>query len=77
MKNFVGRILIRSLLTVVWIALAIYTWGYRDDADLAPLTIPIGIALLVYWLALVYRILQRGTGTTTGSRTSGCSSRPA
>jgi hypothetical protein len=62
MKNFIGRLVLRSVLTVAWIALAIYTWGYRSEADLAPLTILLGIALLLYWLGLIYRVLQARFG---------------
>jgi len=61
MKNFVGRILVRSLLVVAWIALAVYTWGY-SDAALAPVTVAAGIAVVLLWLALLYRILQARFG---------------
>jgi len=57
MKNFIGRITLRTLLTVAWIALAIYTWGYDEGAPLELLTIISGGVLLVVWIALIYRII--------------------
>jgi membrane protein YdbS with pleckstrin-like domain len=61
MKNFVGRILGRAILTVAWAALAIFTWGY-GHANLAAVTIVLGVALAAYWLALVYRMLMARFG---------------
>jgi len=60
MKNFIGRIALRSFLTVGWIALAIYTWNYNED--IAPLTIIVGIILLAVWMALIFRIMQARYG---------------
>jgi len=56
MKNFLGRIVFRGLLTAAWIALAVYTWGY-SDGGLAPVTVTLGIVLGLLWAALIYRIL--------------------
>jgi len=61
MKNFVGRLAIRTLLTIGWIALAVYTWGY-SDGTIAPVTIVSGLVLLVLWIALTYRIIQARFG---------------
>jgi membrane protein YdbS with pleckstrin-like domain len=61
MKNFLGRLIARALLTVAWIALAVYTWGY-SDGSLALLTGITGVVLLVLWLALIYRIIQARFG---------------
>jgi hypothetical protein len=57
MKNFLGRIALRSVLTVAWIALAVYTWGYGHD-PVAPLTIIAGLVILGAWLQLLYRVVQ-------------------
>jgi len=56
MKNFLGRILVRSVLTVAWIALAIAAWGY-GNGYLAPLALISGAVLALFWAALIYRIL--------------------
>jgi len=61
MKNFIGRILTRTLLTAAWIALAVYTWGY-SDGTLAPVAVIAGVGLGLLWLALVYRIVQARFG---------------
>lgn len=57
MRNFLGRLTLRVLLTVAWIVLAVETWGNSHD-DLAPVTIGLGIVLLVFWLMILYRIAQ-------------------
>jgi membrane protein YdbS with pleckstrin-like domain len=59
--NFVGRIATRSFLTVAWIVLAIYTWGY-SNGSLAPVTIVAGVVIAILWVALAYRILQACCG---------------
>jgi membrane protein YdbS with pleckstrin-like domain len=56
MKNFLGRLSVRALLTVVWIALAAYTWG-ADHENLAIPTTLFGVGLLIAWLAIFYRIM--------------------
>jgi len=61
MKNFAGRLTIRTLLTVAWIAMAVATWGY-DYSNLAILTSILGLFLGVSWVALIYRILQARFG---------------
>jgi len=63
MKNFLGRITARVLLTVLWIGLAIYAWGYHQSSGgLVAIAIAAGIALVGLWLALGYRILQARFG---------------
>jgi membrane protein YdbS with pleckstrin-like domain len=57
MRNFIGRITLRTLLTIAWIALAVYTWGYGHES-IATLTIIAGVAVLLAWLQLIYRIVQ-------------------
>jgi len=61
MKNFIGRIIIRALLTVAWIVLAAYTWGYGHE-EIQVLTILAGIGLVLLWAALIYRIFQARYG---------------
>jgi membrane protein YdbS with pleckstrin-like domain len=56
-RNFIGRILFRSLLTVGWIVLAFATWGYGHEnwAILAW----VGLAVVMgLWLTLIYRMIQ-------------------
>jgi len=57
LKNFIGRIVSRVLLTAGWIVMAAFTWGYGYD-NLAPVTIVVAVALGFYWLTLIVRILQ-------------------
>jgi len=57
MKNFLGRIFVRSLLTLAWIAMAVFTWGYDEGPVPQAVTIVAGVALLIYWLALISRII--------------------
>jgi membrane protein YdbS with pleckstrin-like domain len=56
MKNFIGRVIIRSVLTVAWIALAIYTWG-EGHPNASILALLFGIGLGIAWLLLLYRIV--------------------
>jgi len=57
MKNFIGRVTFRALLTVAWIVLAAYTWG-EGHRGVAPLTILLGIVLALLWITLLYRIVK-------------------
>jgi len=61
MKNFAGRLAIRTLLTVGWLALAVATWGY-DYGNLTILTVIAGIILAASWLSLICRIIQARFG---------------
>jgi membrane protein YdbS with pleckstrin-like domain len=61
MKNFIGRVILRTLLTVGWIVLAVYTWG-EGHPDASFLTILFGIALGIAWLLLLHRILMARYG---------------
>jgi membrane protein YdbS with pleckstrin-like domain len=61
MKNFIGRLTFRTLLTIGWVGLAAYTWGYGHN-NLTVLTSLFGVALLLLWLALAYRILLARCG---------------
>lgn len=63
MKNFLGRIATRALLTVAWIAFAVYTWGYHSgDGGLSALAVMAGVVVGILWLALLYRIIQARYG---------------
>ena len=61
MKNFLGRIAFRLLLTVAWIVLAAFTWGYGHE-EIWVLTALAGIVLVVLWASLIYRIIQARYG---------------
>jgi len=61
LKNFLGRVIFRTILTVGWLALAVYTWGY-DNSGVSFFTILLGVILGGLWLALFYRILQARYG---------------
>jgi len=61
MRNFMGRIALRVLLTVAWLALALETWEEGHDAW-APVTIALGIGLIVLWVMLLYRMAQARYG---------------
>jgi membrane protein YdbS with pleckstrin-like domain len=56
MKNFLGRIFFWSFVSVAWIALAIYTWGYEHPGAVA-ITIIAGLVLGFIWLLLGRRII--------------------
>jgi len=64
-RNFLGRFLVRVVLTVGWIMLAAYTWG-RENAPPSPglkiVTILSGIFLGVLWLQFLYRFFMARYG---------------
>ena len=62
MKNFIGRLTFRTLLTIGWIALAVYTWGYGNEAGFQVIAVLAGIVLLVLWVTLIYRIIHARYG---------------
>ena len=61
MKNFIGRLVARAVLTLGWIGLALYTW-VDGHPSMSFLTIVLGIVLGVIWLAIGYRILKARYG---------------
>ncbi len=61
LKNFLGRVTLWTFLTIFWIALGIYTWGYGHQT-LSFLAIVGGIALGIAWIGLGWRILQAQYG---------------
>jgi membrane protein YdbS with pleckstrin-like domain len=61
LRNFVGRITARVLLTLVWAGLAYYTWSLGHN-DLTIATTALGIGLGLLWLTLIYRIAHARLG---------------
>jgi membrane protein YdbS with pleckstrin-like domain len=61
LRNFLGRLLVWSVITVGWFVMAIYTWGYDYSGLLVP-TVITGIILAIVWVRLVTRILQAKLG---------------
>src|SRR5262245_50518598 len=61
MRNFLGRIALRVLLSLAWAVLAVETWA-NGHGELSVVTIGLGIALLAYWAFLVTRMLQARYG---------------
>jgi membrane protein YdbS with pleckstrin-like domain len=61
LRNFLGRLIGWSVLTIGWFVLAIYTWGYNHPGLLIP-TVIAGIALAIVWVGLITRILQAKLG---------------
>lgn len=57
MRNFLGRVVAWSLLSVAWGVLAIYAWGYDHDALVVP-TVIAGVVVLLLWLSLGLRMAQ-------------------
>jgi hypothetical protein len=61
MRNFLGRIALRVLLSLAWIVLAVETWA-NGHGELSFVTIGLGVAILVYWAFLITRMLQARYG---------------
>jgi len=61
MKNFFGRLAVRVLLSLGWIAMAVYAWGEGHPNAQLP-TILLGILLGLFWLTLLYRIVRARYG---------------
>jgi len=61
MKNFTGRLAARTVLSLGWIALAVYAWGEGHPNAQLP-TILLGILLGLAWLQLLYRIVRARYG---------------
>jgi len=62
MKNFIGRLTVRTLLSLAWIALLVYTLWDDSHSYVTPLTIVLGIALGIAWISLLYRIIRARYG---------------
>ncbi len=61
MLNFIGRLTLRTILTVAWAGLAVYTWGMAHT-NLGTATIVLGVVLALFWLTLIYRIIKARFG---------------
>jgi membrane protein YdbS with pleckstrin-like domain len=61
LRNFLGRLIGWSAITLGWFVLAIYTWGYDHRGLLIP-TVISGIVLAIFWVGLIYRISQAKLG---------------
>ena len=57
LRNFIGRTIVRSLLTIAWVALAVNTWGMGHENH-ASLTWAAGAVVGLLWLALVFRMFR-------------------
>ncbi|WP_435006368.1 PH domain-containing protein [Tundrisphaera lichenicola] len=57
MKNFVGRIVGMTLLSLAWTAFAIYTWGMGHENH-SSLTWAAGALLAILWVSLMTRLLR-------------------
>lgn len=61
MRNFLGRIVFRAILTAAWGVLAFYTWAEGYD-NFSVVTWVLGAVIVVLWLVLGLRILQARYG---------------
>jgi hypothetical protein len=61
MRNFLGRAVVLTALTIAWIALAIHTWGYNHPGMATPTWI--ATAVLAYlWLSLFFQMARAWLG---------------
>jgi hypothetical protein len=61
LRNFVGRFVVRCVLSVAWGVLAIETWANQHE-DWAVATVILGILLGLSWLGLLLRVAQARIG---------------
>jgi len=59
MRNFLMRLIGLGILSLAWVGMAIYVWGYRapSDGGLTIFTIVLGAVVGLLWLALTRRII--------------------
>jgi membrane protein YdbS with pleckstrin-like domain len=59
MRNVLGRLIGLGIVSLGWVGLSVYNWGYRDqsNAGLTAFLIVSGIVVVLFWLALLRRIL--------------------
>ncbi len=64
MKNFIGRIVVRIVLTIAWIVLAAWVWGGEAPVDEGRqfLAIIAGLIVLAMWLWLGWQIVRARLG---------------
>jgi len=58
MKNFLGRIAFRILVTVAWLSFTVYALGYREENNLSVLIWITGAIVAYLWLALITRMIH-------------------
>lgn len=56
-RNFIGRGLVRIVLSLGWVALASYTWGMGNERLAGP-TWVVGGVVLILWVAMFLRMFQ-------------------
>lgn len=61
MRNFLGRIAFRMILSAAWVVLAVETWANHHN-DWSYATIALGLVLLAMWLGLAFRLLSARYG---------------
>jgi len=61
MRNFLGRIALRVLMSVAWAVLAVETWG-NGHGDWGIPTAVAGVVLLIFWGMLFTRMVQARYG---------------
>ncbi len=61
MRNFLGRVIGQGLLSVAWMVMAIYAWGYDQTGLQAPAVIA-GIILGFFWVTLGLRMIRATLG---------------
>ena len=62
MRNFSGRLVFRSLLTLLVVVLAVMTWRPNGNTQWMPLTLLFGLAALVLWTLLFHRMVHARYG---------------
>ena len=57
MRNFLGRLITRTALSIAWVVLAFYTWS-AGHSNLAPATWTALAIVVILWVVLAYQMLQ-------------------
>jgi membrane protein YdbS with pleckstrin-like domain len=57
MRNFLGRVILQGVLSLAWLGLAIYAWGYDNTGLETPAAIA-GVVLLLAWLGLGVKMIR-------------------
>jgi membrane protein YdbS with pleckstrin-like domain len=61
MRNFLGHVILLSVLSLLWLGLAVYAWGYNHTGLAIPAAIG-GIVLLLLWVGLAIRMVRAYLG---------------
>jgi membrane protein YdbS with pleckstrin-like domain len=62
LRNFLGRIILRAVLTIGLLASAVYTWDSKDHRYWLPVTLVFAVVVVALWVSLLYRIAQARWG---------------